>query len=93
MERIDIHLQVPRVEYQKLRNMRKGESSAEIGKRVEAARERQHARFDGTEMVCIANMLPAQVRNFCTLDDTCQALMKTAMRQLQLTRRAYYSVL
>jgi magnesium chelatase family protein len=50
MDRIDIHMQVPRVEYQKLRDMR-----------------------------------PAQVRKYCALDDPCQALMKTAIRQLQLT--------
>jgi len=47
MDRIDIHMQVPRVEYQKLRDMRKGESSAEVRVRVEAALERQRERFRG----------------------------------------------
>jgi magnesium chelatase family protein len=93
MDRIDIHMQVPRVEYQKLRDMRQGESSAEVRVRVEAARERQRERFAGTDITSNADMRPAQIRKFCTLDDACQALMKTAMRQLQLTARAYHRVL
>ena len=93
MDRIDIHMQVPRVEYQKLRDMRKGESSAEVRKRVEAARERQRQRFEGTDIASNADMRPRQVRKYCSLDDPCQVLMKTAMRQLQLTARAYHRVL
>ena len=86
-------MQVPRVEYQKLRDMRQGESSAEVRTRVEAARERQRARFGGMGIASNADMRPAQIRKFCVLDDPCQALMKTAMRQLQLTARVYNLVL
>ena len=93
MDRIDIHMQVPRVEYQKLRDMRPGESSVEVRTRVEAARQRQRERFAGTDIASNADMRPAQVRKYCALDDACQALMKTAMRQLQLTARAYHRVL
>jgi magnesium chelatase family protein len=93
MDRIDIHMQVPRVEYQKLRDMRPGETSAEVRARVESARERQRARFEGTDIASNADMRPAQIRKYCVLDDPCQALMKTAMRQLQLTARAYHRVL
>ena len=93
LDRIDIHMQVPRVEYQKLRDMRPGESSAEVRERVEAAREMQRNRFAGTDIASNADMRPAQVRKYCALDDPCQALMKTAMRQLQLTARAYHRVL
>jgi len=93
MDRIDIHMQVPRVEYQKLRDMRLGESSAEVRDRVEAARERQRLRFKGTDIASNADMRPRQVRKYSALDDPCQALMKTAMRQLQLTARAYHRVL
>ena len=93
MDRIDIHMQVPRVEYQKLRDMRQGESSAEVRTRVEAARERQRARFGRMGIASNADMRPAQIRKFCVLDEPCQALMKTAMRQLQLTARAYHRVL
>jgi len=93
MDRIDIHMQVPRVEYQKLRDMRPGETSAEVRKRVEAARERQRQRFEGTDIASNADMRPAQIRKYCVLDEACQSLMKTAMRQLRLTARAYHRVL
>ena len=91
MDRIDIHMQVPLVEYQKLRDMRKGESSSEIRKTVEAARERK--RFEGTDIANDGDTRPTQLRKYCALDDSCQALMKTAMRQLQLTARAYHRML
>ena len=93
MDRIDIHMQVPRVEYQKLRDMHKGESSAEVRQRVEAARERQRQRFEGIDIASNADMHPRQIRKYCALDDPCQALMKTAMRQLQLTAWAYHRLL
>ena len=93
MDRIDIHIQVPRVEYQKLRDLKPGESSAEVRARVEAARARQRERFAGTEIASNADMRPAQIRQYCALDEDCQTLMKTAMRQLQLTARAYHRVL
>jgi len=91
--RIDIHMQVPRVEYQKLRDMRPGESSADVRVRVEAARERLRLCFEGTDIASYADMRPAQVWKYCAMDDACQALMKTAMRQLQLTAWAYHRVL
>jgi len=93
MDRSDIHMQVPRVEYQKLRDMRKGESSAEVRARAEVARQHQRKRFAGSDIASNADMRPAQIRKYCALDDPCQALMKTAMRQLQLTARAYHRVL
>jgi magnesium chelatase family protein len=93
MDRIDIHMQVPRVEFAKLRDMRPGETSAEVRVRMEAAREYQRQRFAGTSIASNADMHPPQIRKYCALDDACQALMKTAMRQLQLTARAYHRVL
>ena len=93
IDRIDIHMQVPRVEFAKLRDMRPGERSAEVRARVEKARERQRERFKGTPIASNADMHPPQIRQYCALDDACQALMKTAMRQLQLTARAYHRVL
>jgi len=93
MDRIDIHMQVPRVEYQKLRDMRPGETSAAVRTRVEAAREQQRMRFKGTGIASNADMRPAQIRKYCVLDDVCQSLMQTAMRQLRLTARAYHRVL
>ena len=93
LDRIDIHIQVPRVEYEKLSDSRLGEPSSVVRARVEAARQRQRDRFRGTEMTSNADMRPAEVRQFCTLDETGRTLMKTAMNQLQLSARAYHRVL
>ena len=105
LDRIDIHIEVPRVEYDKLSERRLGEPSECIRARVEAARERQRERFSRVLMnpagsskpenilFCNADMGPAEVRQFCPLDDTGRALMRTAMQQLQLSARAYHRVL
>ena len=75
-------MEVRRVEYQKLRDMSPGETSAEVRRRVGATREHQRQRFDGSDIISNADMRPAQVRKYCTLDNPSQALMKTAIRQL-----------
>ena len=94
LDRIDIHVEVPRVDYEKLSDTRFGESSTTVRERVEAARLRQRERFAGTNgIACNADMRPAEVRKFCMLDETCQSLMKTAMNQLQLSARGYHRVL
>ena len=93
LDRIDIHIEVPRVEYDKLSDQRLGESSQVIRGRVEAARDIQRKRFAGTDIASNADMRPAEVRKYCVLDDTCRALMRTAMSQLQLSARAYHRVL
>jgi magnesium chelatase family protein len=90
LDRIDIHIQVPAVDYEKLTDKRMGEPSNTIRERVEAARERQRQRFANLkEISCNADMRPAEVRKFCELDAACSSLMKTAMSQLQLSARAY----
>jgi magnesium chelatase family protein len=94
MDRIDIHIQVPTVDYEKLTDKRMGESSKTVRERVEAARERQRQRFAGISGVSSnADMHPAEVRKFCDLEAACTSLMKTAMRQLELSARAYHRVL
>ncbi len=102
LDRIDIHVEVPRVEYEKLSEARLGESSATVRERVEAARSRQRVRFaagnamhlaSASLITCNADMRPAEVRKFCVLDETGQSLMQTAMNQLQLSARAYHRVL
>ncbi|MBN2501981.1 MAG: YifB family Mg chelatase-like AAA ATPase, partial [Anaerolineales bacterium] len=94
LDRIDIHIEVPRVEYDKLSDDRLGEPSAAIQQRVEAARECQRERFAGNESVtCNADMRVAEVRQFCALDETGNTLLKNAMRQMQLSARAYHRVL
>ncbi len=70
LDRIDIHVDVPRVDYDKLAANCLGEPSAAIRQRVERARERQATRLTGTRLTCNADLGPAEVRRFCELDDT-----------------------
>ncbi len=93
LDRIDIHIQVPRVEYDKLSDQRFGESSNIIQKRVQSAREIQTKRFADSHIYSNADMHPAEIRKFCVQDETCKNLMKTAMNQLQLSARAYHRIL
>ena len=93
MDRIDIHVEVPRVEYDKLAGKTLGESSASMRARVEAARQRQRERFEGTSLHSNADMGPAEVRKSCELDDAGRGLIKAAMRQLGLSARGYHRVL
>jgi magnesium chelatase family protein len=99
LDRIDIHVEMPRVEYEKLSESRLGESSSTVRARVEAARQIQRERFGlrsretSDSVTCNADMRPAEVRKFCVLDEAGKALMQSAMNQLQLSARAYHRVL
>jgi len=95
LDRIDIHIEVPRVDFEKLSDNRRGESSDDIRARVEAAREMQRQRFNGLEngVMTNADMGVAEVRQFCELDVEGQTLIKAAMTQLQLSARAYHRIL
>ena len=91
---IDIlHVEVPRVDYEKLRSDRLGENLASIRERVQAARERQSVRFEGTDIVCNSDMRVAEVRKFCRLDEAGDNLVRQAMSQLNLSARGYHRVL
>jgi magnesium chelatase family protein len=91
--RIDIHLEVPRVEYEKLTSDRAGEPSHVVRARVERARAWQRERLGGAGLTCNADMGPGHVRKLCVLDTTAQAVMRAAMQQLNLSARAYHRVL
>ncbi len=97
LDRIDIHIEVPRVDYEKLSADRLGESSEAIRKRVQAARDLERARFSGLEskhpIYSNADMRVGEIRLFCKLDDQSQSLMRAAMTQLQLSARGYHRVL
>jgi len=93
LDRIDIHIEVPRVEYEKLSERRLGEPSKVVQERVEAARARQRQRFGSDSIACNADMRPAEVRKYCELDDASRNLMRTAMAQMNLSARAYHRVL
>ncbi len=93
LDRIDIHVEVPRVDYEKLSGDRLGEKSETIRVRVECARERQRARFAGTTLQCNGDMGPAEVRQFCVIDDASKSLLRAAMQQMQMSARAYHRIL
>jgi len=95
LDRIDIHIEVPRVDFEKLSDNRRGESSDDIRARVEAARDMQRQRFNGLNngVMTNADMRVAEVRQFCELDDAGQQLVRAAMTQLQLSARAYHRIL
>ncbi len=93
LDRLDIHVEVPRVNYEKLASDRLGEPSRAIRARVTAAREQQARRFGSAGAGTNAGMGPADIRRHCQLDSAGQALMKAAVRQLNLSARAYHRVL
>ena len=93
LDRIDIHIQVPRVEHEQLAAKRSGEPSADIRARVEAARQRQADRFAGTKLRTNADMGTRELEEHAALDATGQAILSRATQQLQLSARAYHRIL
>ncbi len=95
LDRIDIHIEVPRVDYEKLSGDRVGESSASIRQRVQAARNIQQQRFSNSnsDIICNADMRVGEIRQFCQLQDEGQSLMRAAMSQMNLSARAYHRIL
>src|SRR5690349_8144580 len=88
LDRIDIHIEVPRVNYEKLSGNRLGETSEVIRSRVQAARDIQNKRFnngESSDVVCNADMRVGEVRQFCQLQAEGQSLMRAAMSQLNLS--------
>ncbi|MCM4163028.1 MULTISPECIES: YifB family Mg chelatase-like AAA ATPase [unclassified Arenibacter] len=94
LDRIDIHIEVTPVPFEKLSEERKGESSVEIRKRVTAAREIQTQRFMEMENIHYnAQMNTKHIRKYCQLDDASKTLLKNAMERLNLSARAYDRIL
>ncbi|HRQ38440.1 MAG TPA: YifB family Mg chelatase-like AAA ATPase [Chloroflexota bacterium] len=93
MDRIDLHVDVPRVPFEKLTGLTRGEPSAVIRQRVENARQIQVERFQANGLHCNAEMGPSEVRDICQIDETGKRLMKSAMSQMSLSARAYHRVL
>ncbi len=94
LDRIDIHIEVTPVPFEKLSEERKGEGSVEIRKRVTAAREIQTQRFAEIENVHYnAQMNTKHIRKYCIMDDASKELLKNAMERLNLSARAYDRIL
>ena len=103
LDRIDIHLTVPRVSYHDLAVPTaeadvpppppSGEPSISVRTRVIAARARQQLRLAGTGMTCNAELTPAAVRDHCQPDGAAEGLLRTAVQRLHLSARGYHRVL
>lgn len=93
LDRIDIHIEVPRVDFMKLSDNRMGEASSEIRARVETARGRQRERMSDAGLTCNADMGPGDVRHYCPLDIEGRTLIRQAMQQLQLSARGFHRIL
>lgn len=93
LDRIDIHIEVPRVDYEKLSGNKLGETSETIRQRVQNARNIQQARFTNSDIVCNSDMRVGEIRLFCQLQDEGQSLMRAAMSQMNLSARAYHRIL
>ena len=93
LDRLDIHIEVPPVDYNQLSDSECGESSAEIRARVNEARRLQQRRFEGTDITCNAKMTPALTRKYCTLSESASKTLELSFERLGLSARAYDKIL
>lgn len=96
LDRIDLHLDVPRVKIDKLMSEKVAESSEEIRTRVEKARKKQNERFSakgGLKIMTNAEIKVNQIKNFCQLDKAGENLLKQAIEKFFLSARAYHRIL
>ena len=93
LDRFDLHIEASPVEYADLSSTAKEESSAEVRKRVIAARKIQEERFRGTDITCNALITPDKLQKMCPMDEPAQMLMKGVFDKLGLSARAYDRIL
>lgn len=93
IDRMDLHLEVPRVKYDKLAENASGEKSTTIRKRVIRARTIQHHRFAGTNTLTNSEMNLKQIKQYCLLSDESRNLLLSASKQLGLSARSYHRIL
>ena len=94
LDRMDIHVEVPAVQFQDLAARAQGEPSEPIRERIKAARDIQRHRFrDGKATTCNARMSARQIKALCTVDEAGHELLKMAMTELGLSARAYDRIL
>jgi len=93
LDRIDIHVTVSRVKYEKLTSEKQEEHSKDIRKRTEEARVVQRERFQNTKTKLNSDMNNPQIKRFCELDSSSQQLMRTAVNQYHLSARSYFRIL
>ena len=93
LDRMDLHVEVPSVDFDALRRRQSPEPSSAVKARVDAARARQTERYAGTEVDCNARMAPAMVGEYCRLDDAGERLLRSAFDRMGLTARSHDRIL
>ena len=93
VDRVDVFVEVPPVEYDKLVERSDGEGSSGPRQRVSQAREWQRDRFKGNGFLCNSEMGPAEVWEYCEMEDAAKSLLQTAAQRLTLSARAFHRVL
>jgi magnesium chelatase family protein len=93
IDRVDIFVEVPHINYEKLTDERQGETSASVQTGIDIARQRQQERFSFTGLVSNAEMGATEVRQLCQAKETAMSLLRAAMKQLHLSARAFHRVL
>ena len=93
LDRLDIHIEVPPVDYAQLSATEESECSADIRARVNEARAIQLKRFEGTNITCNAKMTPSMTRQFCVLSDDAAKILESSFEKLGLSARAYDKIL
>ncbi len=93
LDRIDIYIDIPRVDYEKLTQDTPGEGSERVQARIEASRQCQLERFKDLNILNNSEMSPIEVKRFCQIDNSAQSLLRTAMKQLNFTARTFHRIL
>ncbi|MDX9855550.1 MAG: YifB family Mg chelatase-like AAA ATPase [Parcubacteria group bacterium] len=93
LDRIDLQIEVPRLKFEKLQEEFSGETSEEIRKRVESARETQKRRFESEKIITNSEMSSNQIKEFCRLDDKSVELLRIAVSTMGLSARSYYRLI
>jgi magnesium chelatase family protein len=93
LDRIDMYIEVPSLEFDELKERPNGEPSSAVRERVNAARELQHRRYEGSGVTCNAHMTTTQLADHAALDTECETLMRAAFNRMGLTARSYDKIL
>ena len=93
LDRLDLHIEVPPVDFEALSGNEQSETSAQIRQRVNAARRLQQQRYEGTGISCNARLTSAMIREYCLLTEDSTQALKSAFERLNMSARAYDRVL
>lgn len=93
LDRIDLHVEVPRLSFEKLSTEKVAENSLDIRKRIEEARKIQKNRFRDLSIMYNSEMKPQEIKEFCKIDEASLELLKNAVNQFHLSARAYHRLL